>query len=278
MIWILRSNQVAACNSHKWRTNQLQRLFHSRLPTCPKHLKKVLCTGSGGAGAGAGGAGGAAGAGAGAGWRWSRWWWRLRFRLWLRWWEVFAQIIDFLSIYCGQTATFHCPCVPAFVALSLYLYLSLSCKSFVVSIRLEVAASSGHPPQKYIHSCPKYNHPLVSSTALKATRAPVQQSRPSLSPKVWRERPWKHLLQEERYVSPCASPRPARWSSALMVSWLRKTQQFKAHLVDIWTGLILSDTCSFRWTCMKVASQKNSPWLCCFPSFSIITRTYKNCP
>ena len=126
MIWILRSNQVAACNSHKWRTNQLQRLFHSRLPTCPKHLKKVLCTGSGGAGAGAGGAGGAAGAGAGAGWRWSRWWWRLRFRLWLRWWEVFAQIIDFLSIYCGQTATFHCPCVPAFVALSLYLYLSLS--------------------------------------------------------------------------------------------------------------------------------------------------------
>jgi hypothetical protein len=75
------------------------------------------------------------------------------------------------------------------LSLSISISLSLSCKSFVVSIRLEVAASSGHPPQKYIHSCPKYNHPLVSSTALKATRAPVQQSRPSLSPKVWRERP-----------------------------------------------------------------------------------------
>ena len=66
--------------------------------------------------------------------------------------ERYLLKLSISSIYCGQTATFHCPCVPAFVALSLSLSvsLSLSCKSFVVSIRLEVAASSGHLKNTFI--------------------------------------------------------------------------------------------------------------------------------
>ena len=47
--------------------------------------------------------------------------------------ERYLLKLSISSIYCGQTATFHCPCVPAFVALSLSVSLSLSRASPLLS-------------------------------------------------------------------------------------------------------------------------------------------------